>query len=65
MICMNGEQTQYIGERGIFFICQDGPYQGNHCAFVRWCSKENHYVINNADCSKLIPSNELKSTVVK
>ena len=51
MICSNGEQMQIEGERGIFFICKKGDYEGNHCRFVRWCSMSNCYVmISNKGC---------------
>ncbi len=45
MFCVNGEQTQIEGETGIFFLCQKGDYSGNHCRFVRWCSRLQHYVM--------------------
>ncbi len=45
MICVNGIQEKIEGETGIFFICQEGDYKGNHCRFVRWCGLLNHYVM--------------------
>jgi hypothetical protein len=45
MFCVNGEQMQIEGETGIFFICNKGDYCGNHCRFVRWCSRLQHYVM--------------------
>jgi hypothetical protein len=54
MICANGEQMQLDGETGIFFICKEGDYKGNHCRFVRWCGVLNHYVMieNKSYCNE-------------
>lgn len=44
IICVHGKQMVPAGERGTYFICQlEEAYLGNHCRYVRWCQKENHY----------------------
>jgi hypothetical protein len=44
IVCVHGKQMVPAGERGVYFICQlKEAYLGNHCRYVRWCAKENHY----------------------
>ena len=58
MVCLNGEQMQFEGERGIYFICQKGAYEGNHCKFCRWCGLEQKYVMISdlVPCKEFIPN---------
>jgi len=49
MLCTNGE-IKKIG-KGIFFICQQGKYQGLYCGYARWCFKDNCFKMTKNDCS--------------
>jgi hypothetical protein len=62
MICANGKQQAQDGERGIFFICYKGDYKGNQCRFVRWCGREQQYIMLNKDCPDYSDVMELKET---
>lgn len=62
MACVNGRQQPLDGENGIFFICYKGDYKGNQCRFVRWCGKEQQYVMLNRDCPDYSDVIELKET---
>ena len=44
MICIHGEQLTPPGQSGIYFICQDGQYKGNHCRWVKWCTDSRSYI---------------------
>ena len=56
MVCLNGEQIQIEGERGIYFICNKGVHSGNHCSFVRWCGIEQKYVL----VAELVPCKDFE-----
>ena len=44
MICIHGEQLTPPGQSGIYFICQDGQYKGNHCRWSKWCVDSRSYI---------------------
>jgi len=47
-MCANGEQVK-SREGGLFYICQQGDYKGNHCKFVKMCTK-GYYKMTSVEC---------------
>jgi hypothetical protein len=63
MVCARGIECIPEGERGLYFLCDGGEYNGNQCKHVRMCFRSGHYVMLDENCRDYttilaLPNNE-------